>query len=81
MESERRRLEARVSEIEKQARVAATTELQNIESKLGELRELLAQGWDELSQTTVAKLHGWLDQLEQLRSGQSPHSRRGGDPW
>lgn len=63
IEMKRKQLEARMAELKKDSRDAAAAEREKLESKLSELKMMLAQGWDNVSESTAAKLNTWLDKL------------------
>lgn len=60
VEAKRKELEAKLSEAKASGRREGREGTEQLEERLGELKETLAGGWDQLTEGVASKLNDWL---------------------
>ncbi len=60
VEAKRKRLEARLAEARAEGRKHGREAVEKIQQSLSDLKEMMAGGWDEVSEAVSAKLNAWL---------------------
>jgi len=60
VEAKRHELQAQLKQAEADARAEKNEEADTLRAKLAELDETLKEGWENLSDATVAKLNEWM---------------------
>ena len=60
VEAKRKELQARAKELRADSQKHGRETLEKVENKLKELDRMLRDGWDNVSETTSAKLNEWL---------------------
>ena len=61
IEAKQHELQAKIAELKADARAGARTERVRLEAQLKDLREHLAQGWDNLTERAARALNAFLD--------------------
>lgn len=65
VEARRKALEARLYELEADARHKMSDHAEKLRGRLGELQELLADGWTALTEQAAARVNTWLRREEE----------------
>lgn len=60
VEAKQRELQARLSELKANTQQRSREELTRIETKLRELKDVLKEGWEDLSESTTRRINQWL---------------------
>ena len=60
VEAKRMRLQAKLAELKAEGRKESRETIEQLETKLDELRGMLREGWDRVSEPAAAKLNEWL---------------------
>ena len=60
VESKKLSLQAKIKELQADARSTSREEAQNLQSKLDALTDSVKDGWDDMTETVASKLNDWL---------------------
>lgn len=68
VEARQKELEQRLAEAKADAQRIKNDEVERIEGRLGELQDVLKNGWDELTNQAINRLNEWLKESEGRRA-------------
>ena len=60
VEAKKLSLQAKIKELQADARSTSREEAQNLQSKLDALTDSVKDGWDDVTETVASKLNDWL---------------------
>ncbi len=60
VEAKKLRLQAKIKELQADARSAARDEARDLQSKLDALADSVKDGWDDMTEAVAGKLNAWL---------------------
>ena len=60
VEAKKLSLQAKIKELQADARSTSREEAQNLQSKLEALTDSVKDGWDDMSEAVASKLNDWL---------------------
>ena len=59
--AKQKELESRLAQARAAGRMHGRESTEQLQRRLNELTEIVADGWNQISETTAAKLNAWLD--------------------